>query len=111
MTKLTDGELSDLFMVALFSGCEPCRNLLTGFDRGTFRMRYEPQPEFTRLLQANQQRLAALLKGAMLAVDWGFGAKFATFRVIPVGEKTSSEPFEVFTLPIPSSDKPYAIMQ
>lgn len=112
----TQDEMGDLLMAAIFMGCEPNFNMILGSDQGAFHMRYKPQAELVRLLRANQERFIEILKSpVMIAADWGFGAKHATFRVIPADgdnevEGYSREQFVTFTLPIPP-DKPYAVMQ
>jgi hypothetical protein len=107
----TREEQDELLMVALRSGCEPNFNVILGSVHGAFQMRYEPQPELVRLLKANRERFIALLdKPVIVAADWGFGANYATFRVVPVGGSEQGSKFVTFTLPIPP-DKPYAILQ
>jgi hypothetical protein len=118
--KMEDAKENELLMAALKSGCEPNFNLVIRSANGKFDTRYRPQPELVRLMQANQERLIALLEKNMLAVDWGVDATFATFRAIPVSNAPaafvrhldcdSGKTFETFTLPIPP-DKPYAILQ
>ncbi len=99
----------ELLMDVLREGCAPNFNVILSSNQGAFQMRYEPQPELVRLLQANQDRFIELLKEpVIIAADWGFGAKFATFRVIEL-EPSGDKPFVTFTLPIPLA-KPYAVM-
>lgn len=114
MTRPMEDEMVELFMAALHSGGEPNFNVILGSDRGVFRTHYKPQPELVRLLQANRERFIKLLEEpVIIAADWGFGAKYATFRVVPAeqgGKVSSEQPFVTFTLPFPP-DKPYAVLQ